>query len=217
MEKTRDFDLLGKVRDKGTAIFKTLEGVELSLSKQLGLSSCPLIMSDNVFAELRKDPETERFPYGYFKITSFSIVRDQQAVKTLGRTSTGMSFDEFTNSTIAKDFTFPLHMQIEFNISTNDFGDALWLLQKVAIIDALDKFTFKMSLPPFQDWMVSLNLNSPENAVPESVLEDPTAPGTYKLNFNMLIKTHCGVSKQVAKINNSGKVTTNVNVAGDKP
>lgn len=210
MEKTRSFDLLDKQQDKSSALLVTLLGIKQTLAHHLGLSTVAFTMREDNHAVLRRQPETERFPYGWFFVNNFTLTSDRQALKTLSRHAMGLTVDEATNTLVQKAYMFPAELTLEFHFVSNDILDVIKVIEKVAIISGIDKFSFESSVDGFQ-WMTSLNLQDNSTSIPRSIVEDPALPNAFDISFAFKAVTKVGVTKDVPKINNEGAVTQTVN------
>jgi len=210
LDTTHKFDMLGKVQDKSSALYLTIEGFKRTMMKHLGLSNMYLVMHDAPEITRRNGQDVENFPYSWFKLNSFQIIPDQSNLKAIGRHSSSMSIDEFTNAYLAKNYMFPVNLSIEFHYLTNDIQDMFVLIPKIGIISALGKFSFMCSTENCEPWQVFVYLDSPDISFPTAALEATDKPAAYDITFTFKIQTKAGVSKMVPKINNAGTVTSSV-------
>ena len=212
MEKTKSFDLLDWTKNPNTPMFLTLEGLKRTLEKNLGLKSVGFIMRDNNYANLKPDMDTDNYPYGYFSLTNFTILVDRQANKTLARHGSGIDLSNYSNATIDKDYTFPVELTFEFHFVTNNVVDMLNISEKMAVISAIDKFSFEIFISEVTNWMVSVNLDGGSTSVPKAAQQDPANPAAFDVPFSLSVKTRVGVLKSVPKINNEGRISASVSV-----
>lgn len=215
MDKTPEFSLLAKVRNKSSLVYHTLEGFRLAVMRALGITDMPLVMDDDIYNNLRKNKDYDSYPFGYFRVSSFRIIKERQAVKTLARHGMGVTFDELTNGTVSKSYLFNLELQVELHLISNDFDDVITAIEKVGIIASIDKFSFQLTVDPHPEFVVSVELQSDDVSFPTASKEEPAFPNAFDIPLQFKITTRCGVSKAVPKINNEGKATTNISVKGD--
>lgn len=211
MEHTKNFDLLDKQKDPDSALLVTLLGVRETLKHHLNLKGLAMVMRDDNHAALRKQPETENFPYGWFFVNNFNVLTDRQPNKTVGRHALGLSYEQFVNSAVDKAFMFPTELMIEFHYVTNDPIAVFRIMEKTTILSAIDKFSFESRVDTFE-WMTSMNLQDNSTPIPRAVLEDPQMPAAFDITFNFRVVSKIGIIKKVAKINNRGEVTQQVGI-----
>ena len=200
------FDLLGNNKNIQTPLFMSLVGFRKTLSNHLGISELPLIMSSNTKVIMRRENEYS-YPYGYFKLLSVEIQRDAQAVKTIRRTSSSITLDELTNAMISKGYLFPTKLETEVHFIHNDLRECLGFVEKLAILGAVDGFSFTVKMPGSTQWVVGVQMAEGPISFPDTSNEDPENPGAYDIQTSFTLNTKSGVIKSVPKINNEGKVT----------
>lgn len=208
----KSFDMLGSVRNVQTPLMLTLVGFRKSISKHLGLKAFPQIMHDNQKAVVRRE-QHDSYPYGWFRISSFEIQRDMQPNKTLRRHGSTMTLDDLTNATVSKGYLFPTLLNVEMRYINNDPIETLMLIEKVAVLGAVDGFSFKVNMPGAPEWTVGVQLSEGPVDVPQSELENEADAAAFDLSLNFTIRTRVGVIKSVPKINNEGRVTQSIGVA----
>lgn len=204
--KGQGFDLLGSVQNAQTPLFLTLLGFRKTVSRHLGLKTLPFILHDNPKSILRREQQQE-YPYGFFRLNSFEIVRDGQANKTLRRHGSTMTLDDATNAAISKGFLFPCHLVVELHFIHNDPQEVLHLIEKTAILGAVDGLSFKVGMPGSSDWVVGVQLSEGPVDIPQVELENEADAAAFDISLNFTLRTRVGVIKDVPKINNEGRVT----------
>jgi len=211
--KGQGFDLLASVKNVQTPLFLSLVGFRKSISRHLGLKTLPFIMHDNTKAVIRREQDAE-FPYGYFRLNSFEITKDAQANKILRRHGSTMTIDQVTNATISKGYLFPCSLSVELHFMHNEPHEVLNLIEKCAILGAVDGFSFTVSMPGSSDWVVGVIMEEGPVEVPQVELENESDAAAFDITLRFTLKTRAGVVKNVPKINNEGTVTRNIGVAG---
>lgn len=210
--KTETFDLLSGIKNKNTPLLLTLYGFRQSLGNHIGIKNIPLVSHDNHKAVLRREHGSS-YPYAYFKLNSFEIVRDDQVVKNIRRHASAISLDDLTNSTLTKGFLFPTKLSIEFHWVHSNILDVIQYIEKSAILGAVDGFSFQVNIPGIKsDWTASVDMDSGPITIPQAALEDSNEPGGMDIVSNFTIRTKTGIVKEVPKINNEGIVQRSVGV-----
>jgi hypothetical protein len=205
--KARNFDLLGTDKNPQTPFWMSMIGFRQTISKHLGLKALPFISSDNKKAVLSREQQST-FPYGYFILTSFEIKKDSLNVKSISRHASSVTLEDITNSMIQKAYMFPATLEIELHFVHNDIRECLSLIEKVSILGAIDKFSFKVDMPGCTSFMASVNLQQGPIAFPQVELENPEDAAAFDIVLNFSIDTKVGIVKSVPKINNQGTVTS---------
>ena len=211
--KDHNFDLLSAVENNQTPLFMSLIGFRKTLSQHLGITSMPMIMHSNVKAILRREQGPE-FPYGYFKLTSFEIDKDKQAVKTLRRHGSTITLDQITNAMVSKGYLFPTKLTVEVHFVHNDVREVLKFVEKLTILGAVDAFSFTVNMPGATDWTVGVEMDSGPVSIPDVEFESDD-PNSFDITINFTLNTKAGVIKAVPKVNNEGNVTTSYRVPGN--
>lgn len=211
---TESFDLLSGVKNVQTPLFLTLMGFRRTISKHLGLKNLPWITHDNHKAVLKRE-QTSQYPYGYFRLTSMGILRDQTLIKAVKRHGSAMALDELTNSTLTKAYMFPATLGIEFHFLHNDPAKTLLLMEKAAIMGAVDSFTFCVTMPGAGEWVVGVKMDEGPVSFPTSELESESNPQEFDITFNFELSTKLGIVKDVPKVNNEGTVSRSIGVDGE--
>lgn len=214
--KGRNFDLLSAVQNRQTSLYVTLLGFRASLSQKLGLKELPLITHDDMKAELRRR-DNPSYPYGFFSIESLEIKKDQTLNKSTRRHSSAIAFDTATNAIVNKGYLFPVDIQASVHFVHNDPRDVLLFLEKALILGAVDAFSFKASVPGIPDWTVGVAMADGPVSLPRSEFENEADAGAFDIEMQFTISTKLGIIKDVAKINNEGRVDMSVGVADQNP
>jgi hypothetical protein len=170
-------------------------------------------MHDDTKSVIRREQSAE-FPYGFFRLNSFEIMRDAQVNKILKRHGTTLTVDEVTNATISKGYLFPCNLSVELHFIHNEPYEVLNLIEKCAILGAVDGFSFTVDMPGTSDWVVGVMMDEGPIEVPQVELENESDAAAFDIVMNFTLKTRVGVVKNVPKINNEGHVTRNIGVPG---
>tara|TARA_B100000700_G_scaffold88627_1_gene99929 strand:- start:45099 stop:45776 length:678 start_codon:yes stop_codon:yes gene_type:complete len=214
--KGEGFDLLASIRNAQTPLFLTLTGFRKSMAKHLGLTILPFILHDNPKAVIRRSQNAE-YPYGYFRLNSFEIMRDQQAVKTIRRHGSTRSLDDMTNAAISKGYMFPCKLMVELHFIHNEPREVLALIEKASILGAVDGFSFEATMEGSTPWTVGVAMEEGPVEIPQVSLEEESDAAAFDIQFSFSITSRVGVVKSVPKINNQGHVTRNIGVPGAEP
>lgn len=199
------FDLLGSIKNSQTPLFLSLVGFRQSISRHLGIRTLPMIMHDNAKAVMRR--EQADYPYGFFRINSIEVKKDQQVVKTIKRHGSAITLDDITNATISKGYLFPATIAIELHFIHNNPQEVLLTVEKAAILGAVDAFSFEASMPGVGSWQVGVILDEGPIQIPAAEIENESEPSAHDITLSFQMNTRLGVTKAVPKINNEGKVT----------
>lgn len=207
--KGQGFDLLSAVKNAQTPLFLTLIGFRKTISRHLGLRTLPFILHDNPKAVVRREQNRE-YPYGFFRLNGFEILRDGQANKTLRRHGSTLTLDDITDAAISKGYLFPCMLGVELHFIHNDPQEVLHLIEKTSILGAVDGFSYKVTMPGSSDWVVGVQMNEGPIDIPQVELESETDAAAFDITLNFNLRTRVGVVKDVPKINNEGAVTQNI-------
>lgn len=207
----QNFDLLSAVKNTQTPVYLSLLGFRKSISRHLGLKALPLLMYDDTKAVLRRIQSVD-YPYGYFRLNSFDIPRDSQVNKTLRRHGSTLTLDEVTNATISKGYLFPCTLMVEFHFIHNDPQQVLNLVEKSAILGAVDGFSFTVEMEGTSGWTVGVMMEEGPIQIPIAELESETDASAFDVIFNFSIKTRAGIVKSVPKINNEGRISRDLGI-----
>ena len=208
--KSKSFDSLSGAKSKESPLYASLYGTKVSLAKNLGLDSVPLVQHDNDKRVLRANGG--KFPYAFLRVDSMRIDLDAQNVKQIKRSGSMIQAQQDDVLTIFKGYLFPATISLTLVFVTDDLIDALTYIEKLAILAATDTLSFEIKVPGSSSWMASIVFESNDFSIPASVLEDEENPKSMELSYPFVLKTKMGVIKPVSKINNEGRVDSSINV-----
>lgn len=210
MQVLNQGDMLGRSIDKNTPLFASLAGAREALKRFLSLRDLPIIQSNDVKAFLRQQQKPE-YPYSYMSFTDIAIQKDGQAVKNLRRVSQGSSVHHATNSTVSKFYGFPAIISMELHFVTNDILAAVNFTTRSLITMHTEALNFDLECEAFS-WKVQITTDSESISFPRSDKDNEADPESFDMVLPLKIRTYIGVVKDVAKINNDGKVTTGIGI-----
>lgn len=214
MLKTNKFDLLGGSTNKNEPFIATINGVRRTLEQSLGLNSIRLITHTNQKKLLRE--EGQPYPYGFIRLTSLRVIKDRTNVKQIKRHGSSTNVEIAREITIDKGFMFPTALSMELVFSSDNLLDFLGLVQKLAIVNSVDGFTFGLNLPVVGDFFVGVRFEQDDFAIPQIDWELEENPSVFEATYPFMVETHLGIAKQVAKINIDGAITSSVGLMIDK-
>lgn len=124
-------DNLDRIVDKNSPAYITLYTFREAIKLFFGISSLPLIQSQDVKRELKRgvdDPNMDssrKYPYAYYSLNQLGLIKDQQSIKTTARHSMGMTLDELANAVLKKAYLFPSQITVDLHYVTNDIVQAM--------------------------------------------------------------------------------------------
>lgn len=197
-------DVLAGSVFKDTYMKATLVAARKGLVKFLGLPSLPFIHNNDVKALLRQNTEPS-YPYCYAAIDTVGL-RDQMVNEKAARRH-GLGFSvNGTNSTVSKVFMFPINVHFTLHYVTNDYADALRYITKAIILNVCGVMSFKLLGSSHPNGIVTVSPDTFSFDLPPADKETPNEPEAHDITCGYNIGTWTGVTKDVAKINNEGRI-----------
>lgn len=210
----RNIDFLAGNEDNGTPLWAALLGFQKSFKARMGIDKFPLVMHNDHKGAIKKAYKSDAYPYGYFRVTDIAMDTTMQIPKAIQRYASSTSFDEMTNSLVDQNYMFPCNLTIECFYYDNSPDTTMMFAQRLAIMNACRAFSFNVSIPSTQ-WWVDLVSSSESVPIPVVDIDDESKPMVSELTFGYTAKSKIGIVKSVPKINNEGKITTNVHIGKD--
>lgn len=207
----RNFDLLGGVKTANSPLWLSFHGFRKTLSHHLGLKTLPFIMHDDTKATLRKEYGSQ-YPYGFYRMNSFQIIRDQAPGKTVRRHGSAWGYEGATNAQIHKAYMFPAEIMMELHYINDDPAKVIHFVEKVSILGATGSFSFKVKLPGVNEFSCRISVEDGPIEIPQVELENESDAGAFEIVVPFKMTTKVGVIKGVPKINNQGAVEQSISV-----
>ena len=211
-------DNIDRILDRNSAAYLTLTVYRDAIKRFFGIDRLPLIQSQDVKREVRRktigsenDQVSNIYPYAYFNITSIGLVKDHLAVKTIARASRGFTFDDLSEAVVKKAYLFPSTLEVELHYVTNDVVKAMDFSTRALIVAATGKLNARVTHDG-ASWIVATAFSSDSISFPRPDKDLEEDPEGYDIIVPCTISTQLGVMRDVPKINNRGKVTTDVGV-----
>lgn len=211
-------DNIDRIVDRNSAAYLTLTTFREAAKKFFGLKSLPLIQTQDVKREVRRrtlgsenDQVANVYPYSYFNISSMAIDKTQFAVKTIGRASMGMTFDDLQNAMVKQAYMFPCTLQVELHFVTNDLIRAIDFSTRALIVSVTGKLNSRVELDGVT-WVISTAIDGDSISFPRADKDLEEDPEGYDITITATINSKLGVMRDVPKINNYGHVTTDMKV-----
>lgn len=210
-------DNLDRIVDKNSPAYITLYTFREAIKLFFGISTLPLIQSQDVKRELKRgvdDPNMDssrKYPYAYYSLNQLGLIKDQQSIKTTARHSMGMTLDELANAVLKKAYLFPSQITVDLHYVTNDIVQAMDMCTRALIVAHSGKLNSKAEFEGVS-WMITVKMDSESIPIPRSDKDQEADPEGFDLQMSFTIDTKLGRVKDVPKVNNRGEVTTSVEV-----
>lgn len=210
-------DNLDRIVDQNSAAYLTLYTFREAAKKFFGISEFPLIQSNDVKREVKKELGVDNpnrsvaaiYPYSYWSLSDLGLIKDQQAIKGIARNSLGHSFDELQNAVLKKAYLFPSSINVEMHYVTRDLVEAINFCTRALVVAHSGKLNAKVEMDG-ASWFVTTTMVSESIPIPRSDKENEADPEAMDLVISFRIDTKLGVMRDVPKINNRGTVTQGV-------
>lgn len=211
-------DNIDRILDRNSAAYLTLTVYRDAVKRFFGIDRLPMIQSQDVKREVRRkaigsenDQVSNIYPYAYFNITSLGLVKDHLAVKTVARASRGFTMDELSEAVIKKAYMFPATIEVELHYVTNDLIRAIDFSTRALIVAATGKLNARVTHDGIS-WVIATSFAGDSISFPRPDKDLEEDPEGYDIIVPCTISTQLGVMRDVPKINNRGKVTTQLEV-----
>lgn len=206
----RSIDFLEGVEKTNVPLMATFVGFKKSFQARFGIEKFPMVMHDNPRKAVVRAYGSSKYPYGYFRMTELNLNDDRNTFQNIRRFGSGVSIKDLEDALVQKSFMFPTKVNVECKYLDDDPIRVLNFIQKLAIFNSCRLLSFDISLPGSETWNVNVVSNQKGAAIPVPVEDDDDKPTVYEIDFSYELETKIGFEKIVAKINNAGKITTNV-------
>lgn len=206
----RNIDFLDGAEKSNVPLTASLIGFKQSFIQNFGIRKFPLVMHDNPLKAVKKLYGDAHYPYGYFRMNNLVLSDEISITQNIRRMGSSVTLSDLVNATVNKNFMFAADITIECKLLDNDMERILDFVQKLAIINACRLLSFDVKLPSGEEWNVNVKADTNGAAIPSPMDEDEAKASVYEIDFSYTIQSKIGISKEVAKINNLGTITTNV-------
>lgn len=207
-------NLLDGVTNKTSPLVVSMVAFCKNIARLSGVSSIPLVASDDEYDKLDRGNDIEEYPYAFMRMTNLEFIQDRQNNKAAARhgypIADLLNADSPTNAAIPKQFLFPVRVSFEMTYKTNSFSDIITIIERMGLLSISGSMAFKIHGPMYPEITNLVKLESPSVPISPAELNSSAEPGAHKLTFNFILETQSGIFKDVPKINNEGKPTINV-------
>lgn len=216
MAKQR-INLLDGVTNKTSPLVVSMAAFLKNIARFSGIKQIPLVATDDEYDKQDRGNDIEEYPYAFMRMTNIEFILDRQNTKAAARH--GYPIADLndpdaivTNAAIPKQFLFPVRVSLEMTYKTNQFSDVITIIEKMCLLSISGTLTFKVHAPMYPEITNIVKLESPSVPITPAEINSSAEPGAHKLTFNFTLESYSGIFKDVPKINNEGKVTTNIEV-----
>lgn len=179
----------------------------------------PLIQHDNVKGALNKlsrrnagTETTPMYPFFHVSISSTGLKEDAHIPKNIAKWGSGFTVTpEDDNAMGTKHYTFWSETTFEFTAEFNDFISLMKFADTFAIALAAKSLSSGAKVDN-EEWTVVITGPS-QISIPKATTEDEARPKVYQVTHQITVYSHIGELKDVPKVNNEGRMTTNIAMA----
>lgn len=156
------------------------------------------------------------YPYGFFSISSIGHDTAGPNAKNAARNEAGRAVSgDMSNTDIFKLYRLQVKLTVEVVLRFDKFTQMLKFVERFVWALAAKGYNTGIVLENKDHWNVVVGGDA-TISIPKATIDDETRPGIYEIVHQLEITTQIGYDVEVPKINNEGRVTTNV-VAGNSP
>lgn len=161
------------------------------------------------------DPGAEGvvYPRGYYRVSGIEFPNSQINRHAAARHTTFYDMGNITNGYVRSAVLFPTIISVELHLTVRDETEYLALGMVISFLLGTKHLNFTLSdnergTRQFDvAWPdMNLSLNNPD-------VESPEDPAIFEYVVTFTISGNIGITKKIAKINNAGKVETEVHDA----
>ena len=197
-----------------------VRAIMLKTKQLFGFRAFPLVQDDDMKGAVRRalkisteDRSHNLYPFGAMTITSLGVKDDTHNIKNIARSGSGISVTEnMESATIIKHYKVWASVSLDLQFEFDDLIEALRFVEKLSLCLAAKKFNTGVKLDSGEEWSVLVE-SQREVSFPKAARDDETAPSIYRINHSIIVHTQFGENREVAKINNEGRIDTNITVA----
>lgn len=198
-------DLLGNVKFKQTHLYASFYGIRQAFKKFFKVTDLPFVHNNEVKIMQRQDFEPT-YPYSYISVNSIGNSQDHMTPATLRRHGVGHSVS-LSNATVTKHYYFPIDITLEMHYVTNDTLDAFRFMSEALVLISAKALSFSLTNSDGVKGFVTIKADTQQIELPKADKENEADPETHDIVLTFTVSSWTGTSKEVAKINNDGKIT----------
>lgn len=196
-------DLLGNISFKQSHLYATFFGVRQAFKKFLKIDELPFVHNNDVKMMQRQKFEPS-YPYAYVSVNGIGYAQDHMSASTIRRHGLGHAVN-MANATLTKHYFFPISLTVELHYITNDTLDAMRYISEAIILISSKALSFRLTQSGISG-VVGIKADTQEIPLPRADKENEADPETHDIVLSFTVSSWTGVSKEVAKINNDGRI-----------
>lgn len=205
-----------------------IQAFQQQMMQKFNVDCCPLVTNDDWMGKVKKSRlrntemqgradrttvgDVQLYPCHFLRLNTFGIDAGGHNVQNIVRTGSGYTVTpELTTASVIKQYKLWANVDITLHAKFLDFSDYLSFGELFSILIKSKALNSKVDIGETDSWSVMIEADPIINHS-DAMKEANEGPDVYTLTHPIKLKTQFGGYREVAKVNNEGRVDTSLTV-----